>query len=95
MAKFLDQTITFTYEELKILRDAIIAYESANDVDADTLYDKVEHGIHDSLGERIRVVREVCKDCEFHHTDKCPVVASNGADYECALREEKVEKLRG
>ena len=91
MEKYLNQTITFTYEELKVLRNALVAYEAEEDRYFDALYDKVEQGIHTSLGERIRVVKAVCNDCDFKGTAMCPNV--NGT-MQCDLREDMVEAYR-
>lgn len=92
MEKYLNQTITFTYAELKVLRDAILLYEDKHvNEDVDALWDKVEHGIHTSLGERIRVVKAVCNDCDFNGTTMCPNV--NGT-MKCDLREDMVEAYR-
>jgi len=91
MTKFIDQTITFTYEELKVLRNALIAYEDVEDKYFDALYDKVEHGIHDSLGERIRVTQTVCADCDYCGTTMCPLTHG---DNTCQLREDMVETYR-
>lgn len=92
MTKFIDQTITFTYEELKVLRDAILLYEDKHvNEDVDALWDKVEHGIHDSLGERIRVTQTVCADCDYCGTTMCPLTHG---DNTCQLREDMVETYR-
>ena len=91
MAKFIDQTITFTYEELKVLRNALVAYEAEEDKYFDALYDKVEHGIHDSLGERIRMSQTVCNDCEYQGSAMCPLTHG---DNTCQLREDMVETYR-
>lgn len=91
MAKFVDQTITFTFDELEILRNAVVAYEDKTEKFVDTVYDKIEHGIHESLNERIQVVKKVCNDCEFNGTSMCPI--TNGV-YECQLREDNVEEYR-
>lgn len=94
MAKYIDQTITFTFDELKVLRKALVAYENETDLTYDVIYDKVERGIHDSLGERTRVVRQACNDCDFRATAMCPVFESNGAVPDCQLREDMVEVIR-
>ena len=94
MAKYIDQTITVTFEELKVLRDAIILYEEEHNTDVDALWDKLEHGFHDSLGERIRAVKAVCNDCDFKGTTMCPLIASNGTNCDCDLREDMIEGYR-
>ncbi len=90
MAEFIDQTITFTYEELKVLRNALVAYEAEEDKYFDALYDKVEHGIHVSLGERIRVSEAACGDCEYQGSAMCPLYHGNT----CQLREDMIETYR-
>ena len=91
MATYNDQTITFTYAELKVLRNAIIGYETQRDRNYDELYDKVERALHTALGEAIREARNVCNDCDYQETSMCPF---RQGKTECQLRDdmEKAEE---
>ena len=56
--QYKDQTVTLTYAELKVLRNAIICYENGENKQYDDLYDKVEKALHTALAEAIRENRE-------------------------------------
>lgn len=59
MANYNDQTITFTYDELKVIRNAIIMFENTKNTQYDDLYDKVEYAIHTAIAESIREHKKV------------------------------------